>query len=129
MKNLLSLAIAALVFGCSPQPSMQFTGSNPSYKGVAARFPNLIPSISVDGQNRQPTDDVKVFWNQEAPPSNFKMVGMIASTHNPPDDINDQMVEFCKVIGLDAIVLQPPKTVRVVGIPKRMHIAFVFVRK
>jgi len=89
----------------------------------------LIPSISKLGQNRPPVAKIEVFWNDQLPAQNFKMVGVITSTHNPPTDVNDQMIEFSKQIGMDAIVLRPPGTVRVLGVPKRVLSATVFVKE
>lgn len=124
-----TLLVTLLVAGCAPRPNPQFTGENPSYAGVAKSYPSLIPSISKLGQNRPPVAKIEVFWNDQLPAQNFKMVGVITSTHNPPTDVNDQMIEFSKQIGMDAIVLRPPGTVRVLGVPKRVLSATVFVKE
>lgn len=128
MKSNTIVLIALLVAGCAPRPNPQFTGQHPSYEGVAKSYPNLIPAISRAGQNRQSVHEIEVLWNDQLPSPDYILVGMITSTHNPPTDVNDQMIEFSKRIGMNAIVLRPPSTVRVLGVPKRVHSASVFVK-
>lgn len=129
MRLLICCFIITLAVGCNVRPNTQFTGEHPSYEHTVKGFPNLIPAISKAGQNRGAVNDIVVLWNDELPsPEHYTFVGMITSTHNPPADINDQMIMFSKLIGLNAIVLQPPGKVRVLGVPTRVYGASVFIK-
>jgi hypothetical protein len=128
VKAYILVLVALLAAGCSPRPNPNFTGEHPSYEGIAKAYPKLIPAISRAGQNRSAVQQIEVLWNDELPSPDYTYVGGITSTHNPPSDINDQMIEFSKRIGMNAIVLQPPRSVRVMGVPTRVHSASVFIR-
>jgi len=128
-RTLLILSLPFIIAGCtSVQPNSAYSGSNPSHGHLLKRFPNLIPSIKPEGQNRPPNESIIVLGEHDQSPAGFELVGMILTKPNPPARVIEEIVEFSKAAGLDLVRFGRPITTVRFGFSSTTYTAFVYIK-